>query len=98
MLLFSVSDLDDAQFGLGSVIGDSEVQFVVAVNVMDMGSRKNSTLHGLVSSSTNNLGMLDRQESKRESRLVTDSIEVSSLPLTGTMSFFTTNSTEFHRC
>ena len=32
ILQFSVSDLDDAQFGLGSVIGDSEFQFVVAVN------------------------------------------------------------------
>nr|POE95786.1 serine/threonine-protein kinase edr1 [Quercus suber] len=85
MFLFSMSDLDDAQFGLGSVDGDSEVQYVVAVNGMDMGSRHNSTLHGLVSSSTNNLAMLDRQESERESRLVTDLIGVSTFPLTGTI-------------
>uniref|UniRef100_A0A2N9ELH7 Protein kinase domain-containing protein n=1 Tax=Fagus sylvatica TaxID=28930 RepID=A0A2N9ELH7_FAGSY len=78
IFLFSMSDLDDAQFGLGSVDGDSEVQFMVAVNGMDMGSRKNSTLHGLVSSSANNLNMLNGQESERESRFVTDSIGVNS--------------------
>ena len=85
IFLFTMSDLDDAQFGLGSVDGDSEVQYMVAVNGMDMGSRKNSTLHGLVSSSANNLNMLNGQDSERESRLVTDSIGVSTLPLTGTI-------------
>ncbi|KAF3948158.1 hypothetical protein ACB098_11G019800 [Castanea mollissima] len=90
MFLFSMSDLDDAQFGLGSVDGDSEVQYVVAVNGMDVGSRNNSTLHGLVSSSTNNLAMLDGQESERISRLGTDSIGVSTFPLTGTIVSSTT--------
>ncbi|KAB1216907.1 hypothetical protein CJ030_MR4G016080 [Morella rubra] len=47
MFLFSMSDLDDAQFSLSSVDRDSEVQYVVAVNGMDMGSRKNAALHGL---------------------------------------------------
>lgn len=58
MFLFSSTDLDDAQFGLGGVAaeGDSEVQYVVAVNGMDLGSRKNSI--GLASSSGNNLDEL----------------------------------------
>ncbi|KAF5742369.1 hypothetical protein HS088_TW09G00414 [Tripterygium wilfordii] len=42
MFLFSSSELEDAQFGMGSVDGDSEIQYVVAVNGMDLGSRKNS--------------------------------------------------------
>uniref|UniRef100_A0A5B7BPI2 Protein kinase domain-containing protein n=1 Tax=Davidia involucrata TaxID=16924 RepID=A0A5B7BPI2_DAVIN len=56
MFLFSSSDLDDSQVGLGSVEGDSEIQYVVAVNGMDLGSRKNSI--GLGSSSGNNLDEL----------------------------------------
>lgn len=84
MFLFSMSDLDDAQFGLGSVEGDSEVQYMVAVNGMDMGSRKNSTLHGLMSSSANILGALDGQDIEGESRLARNSIGVSTSPLTGT--------------
>lgn len=70
MFLFSMSDLDDAQFSLSSVDRDSEVQYVVAVNGMDMGSRKNAALHGLVSSSVN---ALDGHDIERESRLATDS-------------------------
>ncbi|XWS40465.1 hypothetical protein CRYUN_Cryun18bG0142400 [Craigia yunnanensis] len=42
IFLFSSTDLEDSQFGLGSVEGDSEIQYVVAVNGMDLGSRKNS--------------------------------------------------------
>ncbi|KAK1387924.1 putative serine/threonine-protein kinase mkcB [Heracleum sosnowskyi] len=37
MFLFSVNDLDDADFGLARSGGDSEVQYVVAVNGMDLG-------------------------------------------------------------
>ncbi|KAJ9139598.1 hypothetical protein P3X46_030318 [Hevea brasiliensis] len=83
MFLFSMSDLDDAQFGLGSVEGDSEIQYVVAVNGMDVGSRKNSTLHGLESSSGNNLDELDRLNIDREmSRVATVSVGISASPLT----------------
>ncbi|CAN0901919.1 Probable serine/threonine-protein kinase SIS8 [Linum grandiflorum] len=61
MFIFSLSDLDDNHFGLGSTEGDSEIQFVVAVNGMDIGSRKGSALQGLGgSSSGNNLDELDR--------------------------------------
>ncbi|KAG8638196.1 uncharacterized protein LOC110630714 isoform X2 [Manihot esculenta] len=83
MFLFSMSDLDDVQFGLGSVEGDSEIQYVVAVNGMDVGSRKNSILHGLPSSSANNLDELDRLNIDREtSRVATGSVGFSTSPLT----------------
>lgn len=42
MFLFSNNDLDDSQLGLESVEGDSEIQYVVAVNSMDFCSRRNS--------------------------------------------------------
>ncbi|KAL3833804.1 hypothetical protein ACJIZ3_008540 [Penstemon smallii] len=42
IFLISNSDLDDSQLGLESVEGDSEMQYVVAVNCMDVGSRRNS--------------------------------------------------------
>ncbi|XP_021900967.1 uncharacterized protein LOC110816917 isoform X2 [Carica papaya] len=61
MFLFSVSDLDEADFGLGSSNGDSEIQYVVAVNGMDLRSSRNSILHGLESTSANNLDELDRK-------------------------------------
>ncbi|KAF2317683.1 hypothetical protein GH714_039566 [Hevea brasiliensis] len=83
MFLFSISDLDDAQFGLGSAEGDSEIQYVVAVNGMEVGTRKNSTLHGLASSSGNNLDELDRLNVDREtSSAATVSVGVSTLPFT----------------
>ena len=44
MFLFSLSDLEDAQFGLNSMGDDSEMHYVVAFNGMDFGSRRNSTL------------------------------------------------------
>ncbi|KAI7758372.1 hypothetical protein M8C21_013733 [Ambrosia artemisiifolia] len=42
MFLFSLSDLDDTQFGLVNSGGNSEVQFLVAVNGLDLGSRRES--------------------------------------------------------
>ncbi|KAL8508581.1 hypothetical protein ACS0TY_019000 [Phlomoides rotata] len=42
MFLISNDVLDDSQLGLESMEGDSEVQYVVAVNGMDFGSRRNS--------------------------------------------------------
>ncbi|KAF5729214.1 hypothetical protein HS088_TW21G01373 [Tripterygium wilfordii] len=63
MFLFSSSELEDAQFGLGSVEGDSEIQYVVAVNGMDLGSRKNSIA---ASVSGNNLDELLNLSVERE--------------------------------
>ncbi|KAL1221376.1 Serine/threonine-protein kinase EDR1 [Cardamine amara subsp. amara] len=59
MFLFSVSDLDGALLGIDKNDVDSEFQYVVAVNDMDIRSRSNSTLNGLDSSSANNLAELD---------------------------------------
>ncbi|XP_044507849.1 uncharacterized protein LOC123227211 [Mangifera indica] len=56
MFLFSSRDLEDAQFGLENMDIDSEIQYVVAVNGMDLGSRKNSI--ALASTSQNNLDEL----------------------------------------
>lgn len=84
MFLFSLSDLDDTHFGLANSGGDSEIQYVVAVNGMDMGSRRDSSLHGLGSSSANNLDELDGQNTERDiSRAATDFIGSNASPLTG---------------
>ncbi|GFS44830.1 kinase superfamily with octicosapeptide/Phox/Bem1p domain-containing protein [Actinidia rufa] len=72
MFLFSGSDLDDSQLGLGSVEGDSEIQYVVAVNGMDLGSRKNSI--GIGSTSGNNLDELLNLNVERESEQVADEL------------------------
>ncbi|KAH9747257.1 protein kinase domain-containing protein [Citrus sinensis] len=56
MFLFSSADLEDTQLSLESMEGDSEIQYVVAVNCMDLGSRKNSI--ALASASENNLDEL----------------------------------------
>ncbi|KAK7324252.1 hypothetical protein VNO77_27782 [Canavalia gladiata] len=91
MFLFSLNDLDDTQFGLGSIDGDSEMQYVVAVNGMDMGSRSNSILHG-VSSSTNNIHELDGQNIERETnRIRVDPFGVNSSSLTGNVKSSLTN-------
>ncbi|KAL0442315.1 UNVERIFIED_CONTAM: hypothetical protein Slati_1954200 [Sesamum latifolium] len=42
MFLISNDDLDDSQLGLEGLEGDSDIQYVVAVNGMDFGSRRNS--------------------------------------------------------
>ncbi|PON58264.1 Mitogen-activated protein kinase kinase kinase [Trema orientale] len=69
IFLFSMSDLEDAQFGLSRMDGDSDVQYVVAVNGMDLGSRKDSNVRGFPSSSASNLGVLDRQNIEKEKNM-----------------------------
>ncbi|EYU43662.1 hypothetical protein ABFS82_13G191000 [Erythranthe guttata] len=44
LFLIPNNDLEDSQLGLENVEGDSEVQYVVAVNSMDFGSRRNSVV------------------------------------------------------
>lgn len=68
MFLFSSSDLEDSQMDPGSVEGDSEIQYVVAVNGMDLGSRMNSI--GLGSTSGNNLDELLNLNVERETERV----------------------------
>ncbi|GMY35026.1 serine/threonine-protein kinase edr1 [Fagus crenata] len=65
MFLFSSDDLEDANFGLGNTEGDSEIQYVVAVNGIDLSSRKSSA--ALASASENNLDELLSLNVERES-------------------------------
>ncbi|XP_077253429.1 kinase superfamily with octicosapeptide/Phox/Bem1p domain-containing protein [Tasmannia lanceolata] len=58
MFLFSASEMEDTHFGLGSMEGDSEIQYVVAVNGVDLGPAKNSSGHGFASTSANDLDQL----------------------------------------
>ncbi|KAK7313896.1 hypothetical protein VNO77_39101 [Canavalia gladiata] len=82
LFLFSMSDLEDAQFALSSIGDDSELQYVVAVNGMDLGSRNSSTPLG-VNFSADNLHELNRQTMEREmSRVAVESIGVSNAPWT----------------
>ncbi|CAH2067909.1 unnamed protein product [Thlaspi arvense] len=77
MFLFSISDLDDALLGVSKNDGDSEFQYVVAVNGMDIGSGRNSTLHGLDSSSANNLAELDVRNTEVINSITGDVVGVS---------------------
>ncbi|KAL9350149.1 hypothetical protein Peur_057404 [Populus x canadensis] len=79
MFLFSCNDLEDSQFGLGSGEGEnSEIQYVVAVNGMDLGSRKNSM--NLASASGNNLDELLCLNVERESGRVAAEFTGSNVP------------------
>ncbi|XP_010537796.1 PREDICTED: uncharacterized protein LOC104812369 [Tarenaya hassleriana] len=64
MFLFSISDLDNANSGMNRSGRDSEFRYVVAVNGMDIESRRNSMLHGMEGSSSNNLAKLDARHSE----------------------------------
>ncbi|XP_047947807.1 uncharacterized protein LOC125193911 [Salvia hispanica] len=66
MFLFSLEDLEDAHFSLANTDGDSEIKYVVAVNNMDIVSRKSSTFRGLASSSGNSLNKLDTLNVERD--------------------------------
>ncbi|KAE8680327.1 Kinase superfamily protein with octicosapeptide/Phox/Bem1p domain, putative isoform 2 [Hibiscus syriacus] len=86
MFLFSLSDLEDTQFGLGNMDGDSEIQFVVAINGMDVGTRTSSTLQGLTSFSASNLTESEGNNIVREtSRVARDSVVISSSNIPGIM-------------
>lgn len=79
MFLFSILDLEESHFGMESVDGDSEIQFVVAVNGMDLGSRKNSV--ALASSSGNNLEeLLSLDVAKESTHGVPDTTRASTVP------------------
>ncbi|WOL09741.1 hypothetical protein Cni_G18494 [Canna indica] len=58
MFLFTSDDIDDVQFSFGGMEGDSEIQYVVAVNGMDLGSGRSSCGHGLASTSASDLDQL----------------------------------------
>ncbi|KAF8103094.1 hypothetical protein N665_0188s0052 [Sinapis alba] len=78
MFLFSINDLDDdALLGVNRNDGDSEFQYVVAVNGMDIGSGRNSILHGRDSSSANNLAELDVRNNEMSNNINGDVVGVS---------------------
>ncbi|XP_009603644.1 RAF-like serine/threonine-protein kinase PRAF [Nicotiana tomentosiformis] len=83
IFLLSNSDLDDAQAGLENVEGDSEMQYVVSVNGMDFGSRRNSI--ALASASGNNLDeFLSLTIARENGRVAADaSHSVGGVPLAG---------------
>ncbi|KAF8411282.1 hypothetical protein HHK36_003829 [Tetracentron sinense] len=93
MFLFSASDLGDAHFGLDGMEGDSEIQYVVAVNGMDQGSRKNSIALGLANTSANNLDELLSLniETGTDKIAATESTEGHASPLTGIVVPLSTN-------
>ncbi|KAF8108924.1 hypothetical protein N665_0104s0235 [Sinapis alba] len=81
MFLLSSSDLEEGQFVVEVAEGDSEVQYVVAVNGMDLSSRKSSLG---ISASGNNLDELLHRNTDREiSRAATEPAVASVAPLAG---------------
>ncbi|XP_027064032.1 uncharacterized protein [Coffea arabica] len=81
LFLFSISDLDDAHFSIANSHGGSEFQYVVAVNGMDMGLRKSSTLHGMASCSANNLDELDGSIVEETNRAAAGYVGAGTFPL-----------------
>ncbi|KAG2324498.1 hypothetical protein Bca52824_007226 [Brassica carinata] len=78
MFLFSINDLDDdALLGVNRNDGDSEFQYVVAVNGMDIGPGRNSIPHGRDSSSANNLAELGVRNNEGISNIAGDVVGVS---------------------
>jgi PB1 domain len=60
MFLFSSIDFDDSSLSLGSMDGDSEVQFLVAINGMDTGSGTGKPVSGYGWTSSTQGGDLDQ--------------------------------------
>lgn len=84
MFLFSLEDLEDAQFGLANSDGDTEMKYVVAVNSMDIVSRKSSTFRGLASLSGNNLNKLDTHNVERDThRASTEFVGINTSDMAG---------------
>uniref|UniRef100_A0A2P2M006 Uncharacterized protein LOC105121394 n=2 Tax=Rhizophora mucronata TaxID=61149 RepID=A0A2P2M006_RHIMU len=93
MFLFSSNDLEDAQFGLESMEGHSEIQYVVAVNGMDLGSRRNSI--NLGSASGNNLDELISLSFERDTGGIATNLPGGSImPLAVDVPFSTTQSSQ----
>ncbi|KAL2897174.1 putative serine/threonine-protein kinase SIS8 [Bienertia sinuspersici] len=75
--LFTSSDLEEAHYSLSGGDVDSEFQYVVAVNCMEMGNRKHSGMHDIASSS-NDLDALMGQNADRGINNVAGTVGVSS--------------------
>ncbi|ONK61176.1 uncharacterized protein A4U43_C08F27010 [Asparagus officinalis] len=85
MFLFS-NDIDDTHYSLGSMDGDSEIQYVVAVNGIDPTMRTSSE-PGLATSSASNMDQLLNLtvEVGRDApnRVVTESAGIQTVPFSG---------------
>ncbi|XP_042497465.1 uncharacterized protein LOC122076209 [Macadamia integrifolia] len=78
MFLFSATDVDDPHSNPSSIEGDPEIQYVVAVNGMDVSPKRNSGGDVVPSTSTNNLDELLNLDFKKEtSRVAAQSSEAS---------------------
>ncbi|KAL2897194.1 Alpha-glucan phosphorylase 1 [Bienertia sinuspersici] len=77
LFLFTSSDLEEAHYSLSGGDVDSEFQYVVAVNCMEMGNRKHSGMHDIASSS-NDLDALMGQNADRGINNVAGTVGVSS--------------------
>lgn len=66
LFLFTSSDLEEAHYNLSGGDVDSEFQYVVAVNCMDLGVKKSFGMHDLASASANDLEALMAQTGSRE--------------------------------
>ncbi|XP_022748747.1 uncharacterized protein LOC111298229 isoform X2 [Durio zibethinus] len=80
IFLFSSSDLEDSQYGLGSVEDGSEIQYVVALNGMDLGSRKNSIAASVPENNSDDL--LGLNVVREADRTVTEAAATSAASLT----------------
>ncbi|KAL0710719.1 hypothetical protein Bca4012_017697 [Brassica carinata] len=81
MFLLSSSDIEEGQFGMEAAEGDSEVQYVVAVNGMDLSSRKSSL--GITAPGSNLDELLHRNTDREISRAATEPAVASVAPLAG---------------
>ncbi|EEC81943.1 hypothetical protein OsI_25817 [Oryza sativa Indica Group] len=82
IFLVSSIDFDDMSFSLGSMDSDSGIQYVVAINGMDVGTTKPSSGHGLGNTSINELDQFinlnnnsNQPNSSRDDVPVTTSIQ-----------------------
>ncbi|XP_021730558.1 uncharacterized protein LOC110697503 [Chenopodium quinoa] len=78
LFLLTSSDLEEAHYSLSGGDVDSEFQYVVALNCMEMGSRKHSGMHDIAGSSANDLDSLMGHNADRGSNNVAGAVGVSS--------------------
>ncbi|CAH8361324.1 unnamed protein product [Eruca vesicaria subsp. sativa] len=81
MFLLSSSDIEEGQLGMEAAEGDSEVQYVVAVNGMDLSSRKSSL--GITAPGNNLDEQLHLNTDREISRAATEPAVASVTPLAG---------------
>ncbi|KAH9618418.1 hypothetical protein KSS87_011567 [Heliosperma pusillum] len=81
LFLFTSSDLEETHYSFSGGDVDSEFQYVVAVNCMNMGVRNRSGMHDLTSSSANDLDALTRHNASKDISAGSLGVGISSLPV-----------------